>query len=267
MSELQLIIQPDEEDGEAAEVLVEGTIGDRAYRFLLDTGASRTSVDFDAYTASFPSAGANSSSGVFANGSYDIIIVPAITVGPITRSDFALTRAPETHQGGRNLIGMDLLKDYRCHFLFDQRRVLIDPDEIPENYARQDLRLDQRFHPYIEVRFGPLVANAVWDTGAGLTVVDMSFITRHPTLFLPAGQSTGTDSAGVAMETPMFMMAATHIGGYNFPPLKVAGVDLGGVNATLEIPMDLIVGYNLISLAHWLLDFPRRTWAISNALG
>ncbi|HEX5440935.1 MAG TPA: hypothetical protein VFW76_08630, partial [Ktedonobacterales bacterium] len=93
-----------------------------------------------------------------------------------------------------------------------------------------------------------------------------NFITRHPTLFQPAGQSTGTDSAGVSVETPMFMMAATQIGGYNFPALKVAGVDLGGVNATLEIPMDLIVGYNLMSLAHWLLDFPRRAWAISKVL-
>jgi gag-polyprotein putative aspartyl protease len=267
MSELKLIIQPDEEDIEAAEVLVDGTIGGHTYRFLLDTGAARTSVNFDAYTAGFPSAEAHSSSGVFADGSYDIITVPSITVGPVSRSEFAITRAPEKHHGGRNLIGMDLLKDLRCHFLFDQQRVLIDPDETPENYARQELRLGPRFHPYIMVEFGPHTANAVWDTGAGLTVVDTNFIDQHPALFQPVGQSTGTDSAGAEMETAMFMMAAPRIGGHDFPPQKVASVDLGRINASLEIPMNLIVGYNIMSRAHWLFDFPRRAWAISKLLG
>lgn len=51
MNEFKLIIVPDEEDAEAAEVLVDGTIGGNYYRFLLDTGAARSSVRFDDYTA------------------------------------------------------------------------------------------------------------------------------------------------------------------------------------------------------------------------
>jgi hypothetical protein len=53
MSGFDLIIKPDEEDVEAAEVLVDGTIGGYEYRFLLDTGAARTSVTFDDYTSTF----------------------------------------------------------------------------------------------------------------------------------------------------------------------------------------------------------------------
>ena len=64
----------------------------------------------------------------------------------------------------------------------------------------------------------------------------------------------------------MYMMAAATIGGYTFPTQRVAAVDLAHINATLERPMDLIVGYNLYSNAHWLFDFPRRRWRITKML-
>src|SRR5438093_11227110 len=66
MSGFDLIIKPDEEDAEAAEVLVDGTIGGYKYRFLLDTGAARTRVIFDDYTSTFDCIEKSDSSGVFA---------------------------------------------------------------------------------------------------------------------------------------------------------------------------------------------------------
>jgi hypothetical protein len=64
----------------------------------------------------------------------------------------------------------------------------------------------------------------------------------------------------------MYMMAAATIGGYTFPTQRVAAVDLSQLNATLERPMNLIVGYNLYSKAHWLFDFPRKRWRITQML-
>ena len=61
-------------------------------------------------------------------------------------------------------------------------------------------------------------------------------------------------------------MSPTLIGGCWFPPVRVAGVDLSQVNATVELPMDLILGYNVLSKASWLMDFPTRRWAISKEL-
>ena len=48
----------------------------------------------------------------------------------------------------------------------------------------------------------------------------------------------------------------------------MCGPEIGGAlfadhrpaNATLEIPMDLIVGYPTIVQADWWLDFPGRRW-------
>jgi len=95
------------------------------------------------------------------------------------------------------------------------------------------------------------------DTGAGITIADMGFIKKHPAFFQEAGQSSGTDSTGAKMETPMFIMAATTIGSRAFPPHKVAGVDLSQVNSTLAVPMDLVLGYSTLSQANWWFEFSR----------
>jgi hypothetical protein len=277
MGTLALIVAPDEDDDEAAAILVDGAVDGHPYRFLLDTGAARTSLRYDAYTATLPRIGAHTSSGVFAAGAYDLIAVPRVELGPISRSDVTLVRAPEGSHDRGNLIGMDLLRDRRCHFLFGENRLVIDSDDGPANGAEatrllQPLFLDGKAHPYIEVSFGEVsfgvqTAMAVWDTGAGITVADASFIEQHPAHFQAVGYSTGTDSTGTEQRTPMYLMAATTIGGRAFPPLRVAGVDLSAVNAGIERPMDLILGYNALRKAHWLIDFPRKTWAILRMLG
>jgi Aspartyl protease len=265
MNGFDVIVQPDAEDADAAEVFVEGAIGGRPYRFLLDTGAARSCVQYDDYTATFVSVGSDTSSGVFAGGSRDLVTAPSLALGAISRSDFTLVRAEQGDAGRQNLLGMDLLKDLRCHFRFDERRIEVDGAE-EDGVAFETLFLDQRAHPYVPVKLGDVIANAVWDTGSGMTVVDTNFIARTPGFFPAAGQSTGTDSTGAQQETPMYLMAAATIGGYTFPTQRVAAVDLSQVNATLERPMDLIVGYNLYSQAHWLFDFPRRRWRITQML-
>jgi hypothetical protein len=267
MNGFDVIVQQDAEDADAAEVFVDGAIGGRPYRFLLDTGAARSCVRYDDYTATFASVGTDISSGVFAGGSRDLITAPGLTLGSISRTDFTLVRAAQGDTGRQNLIGMDLLNDLRCHFRFDERRVVVDAKDAGEDHAAfEELFLGQRGHPYVPVRLGDVIASAVWDTGSGMTVVDTNFVERTPGFFPAAGQSTGTDSTGAQQETPMYIMAAATIGGYTFPTQRVAAVDLSRLNATLERPMDLIVGYNLYSKAHWLFDFPLRRWRITQML-
>jgi hypothetical protein len=267
MAEIKLIIKPDEQEPEAAEVYVDGSIDGHVYRFLLDTGAARSSVISDIYTTTLLSVGQNSSSGVFIPNSEDLITIRNIEIGPIVRQDFTLTRTSAQVAGKTSLIGMDLLKDYRCHFFFNESRVLVDSGEMREgDYSFEPLFLDQKSHPYVDVQFKDIQAKAVWDTGASITVVDMNFINRHPDYFEEVGQSAGTDATGTTVETPMFLMAKAMIGEHIFPPHKVAGVDLSQVNATIEVPMDLIIGYSTYRKADWLFDFPHKRWVISKWL-
>ena len=267
MNEIALIIERDEQDVDAAEVLVDGMIGGNSYRFLLDTGAARSSVALDDYTSQFASTEQITSSGVFASDSNDLISVPSIEVGPISRNLLTMARVAERQPARANIIGMDLLKDFCCHFYFDENRVSIDAkDDLEDIGAVQELVFDKKFHPYVDVRFGALTANAVWDTGSGMTVVDTTFTNRHPDLFRVEGHSSGTDSTGAKQETPMFVMSEASIGNRVFPSQRIAAADLSSVNSTIELPMDLILGYSTLRLANWWFDFPRRRWAISKRL-
>jgi hypothetical protein len=157
-----------------------------------------------------------------------------------------------------------LLKDVRCHFHFDENRMSVDAsDDLGDGVLIHDLTFDSRFHPYMDVQFGALAAAAVWDTGASLTVVDLTFIREHASYFDEAGESAGTDATGMTIQTPMFRMSPTVIGGHTFAAHKVAGVDLSHVNTNLDMPMTLILGYNTLCQANWWFDFPRRKWAVS----
>jgi hypothetical protein len=73
----------------------------------------------------------------------------------------------------------------------------------------------------------------------------------------------GTDSSGTSAETPMYEMKAFELGHHQFPSIRVAAVDLSVPNATLQTPMVFILGYNVLSKANWIFDFPHRRWAIS----
>jgi hypothetical protein len=267
MSGIKLIICKDPMDADVAEVLVDGNVDGKRYRFLLDTGAARTCIELDPYTSLFECIDKNGTSGVFAKSNDDLITVPSVEVGPIIRR--CVTVARVAHQGPqtRNLIGMDLLHEFCCHFHFDENTLRIDSnDDAAIVKHGENLYLDKTFHPYIGVEFGPVTANAVWDSGAGITIVDTNFIRKHLRNFQESGTSIGTDSSGSTMETPMFTMSATVIGKRHFPPHRVAGVDLSQVNSTIEAPMDLILGYSTLSKANWIFDFVGRKWVISKLL-
>ncbi len=257
---LPLIIQPDADEPGAAEVLVDGALDGHSYRFLLDTGAAVSRVVSDAYTAQFPSASQRQTSGAFSTRRDDLITVPRLTLGPIAREHFTLARsAPEAPQA-RSLIGMDLLQDFACIFRFTANQLELNPPHLTHDL--RDLTLSRRGHPFLDVWLGSVAARAVWDTGAGMTVVDSGFIQRHPGLFKPAGQTEGTDSGGASCRTALYEMAAAAIGGVEFPAQRVAGIDLALISAHADIPLEMIVGYSTMRAADWVFDFPGRQWGV-----
>jgi gag-polyprotein putative aspartyl protease len=261
MTRIPLIVEPDRDDPECAEVKVDGSIAGRPYRFILDTGAARTHVVADDFTATLPMHGKHSSSGVFAAGSSLLVTLPELVVGPVVvlRVDAVLVDA--TQPGAQNLLGMDVLKGHCCHFRFDSETLVLDAALDVD--GMRPLHMDDGSHPYVEVSWPDVTAQCVWDSGAGITIVDHTFWQRHPNLFEAAGTSVGTDATGTQSETPTFVMAEAEIGGEHFARHRVAVVDLSRANATLDRPMDLILGYTTLRQADWLFDFPARRWAIT----
>jgi len=259
-----MLIHPDPDDPNCADIMVDAAIGGRPYRLRLDTGAARTQLLADDYLAQLTALGPDTSAGAFGQPhDRDIITIGDLTIGdlPVPPLDVVRVDAP----GQQNLLGMDVLRRHRCEFRFDDDVLVLDGAPAPRTSL--DLQLDDRGHVYIELGWDTLTASACWDSGAGITVVDQAFRLLHPELFSDAGRAAGTDSTGAQFAATTFTLTGPVIAGIAFPPSKVAVIDLSPLNRELEFPMDLIAGYPLLRQASWLFDFPARRWAAPELLG
>jgi hypothetical protein len=265
MVELPMILESDRDDPDCASVFVDGWSEGRRRRFLLDTGAAMSQVPRDWLAHESPGQGERT--GVAALGSTHQRLgqVDSLRVGSLEVRKVTVGVLAEEHPHFWGLLGMDVLGQEAWEFDFAGRRVGVG--SVESDADRRWSRLDRcpSGQPLVEMNVGPVPATAVWDSGAGITLVDASFHHRHADLFVPAGSATGTDSGGNQAETPLAVMAASRIADVDFPSCKVAIVDLVHATAALDRPMHLILGYTLIQSAAWIFDFPRQRWVVTPA--
>jgi hypothetical protein len=258
---IELQINYDDVSKETAEVYVEVKIQGQTCQFLLDTACAKTSLNFDDFSSRFEKYGSQESSGIFGRTEYDLISIDWIDVGDmITKNNIVLSRAKKGELD-RKLLGMDILKDYCLLFFFAKEKLemRLKPDK---NISTHNLILDKGFIPHIKLECCDSVCLATWDSGASVTLVDTSFIERHPTMFEQIEAGVGTDSTGSKIETPMYIMSSIFLGDQKFPPHKVAGVNLSHIKSVSNISMDFILGFSTLRHADWLFDFPQKKWAI-----
>ena len=250
MPELPLIVETDTDEPDFATVMVDATIAGRPYRLVLDTGTARTQLSADEYISSLHPQ---------SEGTDPVVTVTDVVIGPLRRVELDVSR---TEAGRRNALGMDLLGHYQCHFRLNAGVVELEMSSGIEH--GNDLVRGPGGHVYVDVRWPGVTGQACWDTGSGPTVVDRDFWLSHPGLFEQVGVTIGTDGNGDKVETPLLLMSGPFIGGREFSPHKVAAVDLSRVNAALDSPVDLILGYPTIRQADWLFDFPSGRWTLTS---
>jgi gag-polyprotein putative aspartyl protease len=259
MHAIQLHVEPDPDEPEFASVFLDVRVAGRPYRLLLDTGAARSQLPADEFTASLREVGTDSSAGAFgADVAADVVVIPDLVLAGLVVHDLEVTRS----RGGPGLLGMDVLSRYRCWF-----RLAAGALELNDGVGvggEHDLILGRRGHPYVQLTWPGASGVACWDTGASVTVVDDGFWRSRPGLFEQAGTSSGTDSGGGHASTPLLRMAGPRIGQRQFAEQPAVAVDLAAVNRTVDLPMDLILGYPAISQADWFFDFPSRRWSVTS---
>lgn len=263
----EFTVVPDKDDPDSSDVFVDGTVGEKPYRFRLDTGAGRTSIGSDHFTLGFKVVGQTTGAGAFAKVHDDLIEIPQLCVGKLSQSPATVIRTPKNAQDRANLLGMDFMKSHGLHFRYDSNSVHLIDSKKTLGEPLFDLFVGENGHPYVDLSwYGGARAKGVWDTGAGITLFDSGFVKKHSELFTNAGTSIGTDSSGTTQETPVYLMKGFTLGGKQFPPTKVVVIDLSVPNSTIQTPMDFVIGYNIQKRANWVFDFPQKKWAISKML-
>jgi hypothetical protein len=137
----------------------------------------------------------------------DLIQVEKFSLGTIHRSNFELARMSK-NGAARSQIGMDLLKDSCLHFHFDKSHVevLSEEQNIPARNHTQ-LTLDKKNIPFVDLKVNGNLASCFWDSGAGITCVDFSFIKKNPDAFEGLGSLGIEDTAESGnVDMPLYLM-------------------------------------------------------------
>ncbi|MHA7144985.1 aspartyl protease family protein [Arthrobacter sp. TmT3-37] len=261
LTHLSLDVVPDEDDPACATIWVSLQVGEDSVPFVLDSGARRSQV-LDDLATDWPISGADRSHTVFSEHMDSYVKAPPLRLGDLRIENLQMSRIRSDGPGAHNLLGLDVLRHHSC--LLDLKEQTLTLDGPAEATASiMPLYLDEVGHAYLDVEMGSETASAVWDTGAGITVIDISLIAQYPALFNEVAPTIGTDGAGQTQQTSTYIMGPVSIAGALFEAQKIAAVDLSTANATLARPMDLILGYPTLRQATWFIDFPRNQWALS----
>lgn len=263
MSRIPLIVLPDPEDESCLQAWTDVIADGVALRLLLDTGTPRSAVPHVAPFATRPRSITRGGRGAFGApaGEEMLIRADALRTGDLVTPELMVQLQPKgwRHPG---LLGMDVLGSHRCDFHFDMPRIDLDGEE-PSAATWFPLTSAPRSTPTVQVQWDQTSLDAMWDTGAGATLVDESWASRYPDIVsMSPGTGRGTDVTGTEADHHWGTLAPCRIGGANFAEQKCAVVDLSPLSATLVRPLEVVLGLPLIAQASWCMDYPRRRWTL-----
>lgn len=199
---LVVLPDPDPTDDYAVQAWADVIADGVPVRMLVDTGTPRSALPHVEPFASRPSRVVPGGSGVFGVPAEETLV----TVDVVATGD-QITRQllVQLHPLGRPhpaLLGMDVLGAHRCHFHSDDPRIDLD-GLAPTDADWAPLVTDPHRTPTIELDWGRTQSTAIWDTGAGVTLVDQSWAQSHPDLVTISNEvGHGTDVTGAQASHP-----------------------------------------------------------------
>lgn len=262
MSLMTVVVSPDPDDSRAVQAWVDVTVDGSPLRMLLDTGSGRSAIPASTLPKteapqSSSGRGVSGSESMNQRGQVGCLSLPGAHSCP----GLVVDVLPDgwAHPA---LLGRDVLQGHTCDFRFTDGTIEIDPNSPPAS-----LRVcgpeDETRALAVTIRWPNSEVTAVWDTGAGIAIVDRSWALDHPdaVAFTDIG-GEGTDATGTAVTGVHGTLAAYTIAGIDFPEQPCGIVDLSSLNAQMTEPIRVIFGLPQIVQANWYLDASSATLSI-----
>lgn len=242
---------PDPEVPGCGNAFVSVKVDDRTVRAALDTGALRT-VLID-LPSSARRAGTQETAGAFGPRVVTEWEVGEIRLGSL-RAGPLIVHGIDDAPGLHPVVALDVLGAGAWQLDLSSKTLITGMTSM-RGCAYMSTA---NGHILAEMRWPTAAATALWDTGAGITLIDRRFAEAHPTLFEHAGSTTATDVLGSHGELGLARVSGYNIDGIHFDGHIVAIADLP------EIPdrIDAAIGFPTVSQARWTVDVPTHRWRI-----
>ena len=236
--------------------------GNVAGTMRLDTGASTSRITFALWNKDFPVVGQTSSMG--ASGKLmrcdDVearnVLLKAAQGDSIGRAKYTLTRCPSSD--GDDLLGLDFFRGTRFQLDLAHREIVFPDPKAPGGDQKQPFVAlgAERQLVGVNVRVGDVATTGLFDSGAEISAVDVSFVKSHSNLFAPVKSRIKASEAGGGKWAPkLFRLKEIDLGdGRVLKGIYVLVYDFGVLREALGAQTSVILGYNFLSRFQWDLD-------------
>jgi predicted aspartyl protease len=255
-AELQVVPGP----YRSGKALLPATFDGVKARCMLDTGSALTVVESDGSFERYEAAG----SVDFKSAGGRQQETDTIRIGEIRFAGAVFTDVPvgRLEDSAENMLGIDLIARQPFSMTFIQVPSLRLNPPAPA-HLRADLSVSKHGLLAVPLTLAGAQVDALWDTGASLTVVDPVFIQAHPADFKKLGTPMrGTDGAGDALVVEVYRARRLSVGGRTFRNTHVVAVDLSLLREHFAQDIQAVLGFNVIRKADWYFHRANRQWSI-----
>lgn len=231
---------------------------EKVARTFLDTGSAATLVANSPQFAKYPKVDElRFKSATAIEQAVDKIQLKSIQLDHLVLTNPAIGRA--SFPGAETTLGIDVFA--RQPFALSMRRKILNLTPARPSGPATTLQVSQDGLLSIPISVGAQNLYALWDTGAGITTVDQSFIAANPDDFKATKKyMQGTDGAGKPLLVQLFRAKRITVGNETFKNLYVAAVDLAVLRRGISENVHAVIGFNLIAKADWYFDAKTRLW-------
>lgn len=228
---------------------------------FVDTGATFSSLANLERFGTYPATGTirfKSASGVPKEA--DEITISALQIDSDTLKDVKVARL-NPKEGFESVIGINAIGSKPFAFQFNPDPVLnLDPQR-PDRISSGVVIYEKGIFS-IPVQVGNAHARGLWDTGAGLTSIDVEYVNAHPDDFsFVMDISNGSDATGNPVVMKLYKAKRITVGTHVFENENVLAIRFDVIRERISNDVSLIVGFNLITKANWYFDLPKKQWA------
>ena len=114
----------------------------------------------------------------------------------------------------------------------------------------------------MKIDLGSDTVDAIWDTGAELSVVDQDLIQKNPNLFQHLQTiNNGVDATGHPVKLELYKFNGIQVGEKHLSG-TIMSMDFKPIQQKMGSHVKLILGTNLIRMNNWYFDRAEKTWSI-----
>jgi predicted aspartyl protease len=229
-------------------------------KLLLDTGAKKSSIVTDDWSSQYPVI--ENDQNHFSQGASgvkvkcELIEINKLEIGNVSISDHQIKRCQS------DIFGLDLIGD--TPFEVDYKKGRLNYLLKIDKSSSHKLGRMKKGHLTVKTKIKDEEYSTILDTGATVTIVDLSYVKKHPSLFKLIKRDDGTDGhSGEEIKSYRYKLSQLFIGDVSLKNISIISFDFPDNMKRGFEGSPIMIGNDILKLATWKFDLKNMLWQMT----